>query len=126
MKASFLLMLGLFSASALTGLEQKTPNSVDSPASEFDRNGDGKIDYRVYYGERGAIEREELDFNYDGRMDDFCYYKEGILDREEIDSDFNGAVDIWVYLHQGIYIARYEMDRDGDGKPDYTKSFGGN
>ncbi len=94
--------------------------------SEFDRNEDGKVDYRVHYGEAGSMVREELDFNYDGKMDDFCFYESGLLVREEIDTDFNGVVDVWVYLSEGTYILRYEMDRDGDGKPDYTKSFGSN
>jgi hypothetical protein len=58
-------------------------------------------------------------------MDDFCFYEDGELVREEIDSNYDGRIDIWVYLHQGIYIERYEQDTDGDGKPDRVRQFGG-
>jgi hypothetical protein len=100
---------------------QGSPNGV----VETSLAGDGLIDYRVYYDRRGALSREELDFNRDGKMDTFYYYTGGVLQRVEIDSRFNGKIDIWIYLLEGKYIQRYERDTTGSGKPDVIKDFGG-
>ncbi len=97
------------------------PNSV----VELDRNGDGKVDYRVVYDQSGAVLREEMDFNFDGKMDTFYYYKSGVLQRVEIDSNNTGRIDIWVYLLDGKYVQRYERDTNGDGKPDLIRVFDG-
>jgi len=98
-----------------------TPNAI----AEFDLNADGEVDYRVVYDKKGKVLREELDFNYDGAMDTFYYYLDGVLIRQEIDSDNDGKVDIWVYILDGQYVQRYERDTDGDGKPDVVRTFGG-
>jgi hypothetical protein len=100
---------------------QGTPNGT----MELDRNSDGVVDYRVTYDARGKVLREELDFNYDGKMDTFYQHKDGILQRVDVDSDYTGAIDIWVYLRDGTYVTRYERDTDGDGKPDSVRSFEG-
>ena len=100
---------------------QGTPNGV----VEIDRDGDGKIDYRVVYDQRGTVSREEMDFNYDGIMDTFYYYNAGVLQRVEIDSKNAHTIDIWVYLLDGTWIQRYERDTNGDGKPDVIRVFNG-
>ena len=101
--------------------QQGVPGSV----VELDRNGDGRIDYRVIYDANGKVSQEQLDFKGTGRMDTFYYYKDGVLDRVEIDSTGTGKIDIWVYLIDGKYVQRYERDTDGDGKPDVVRKFGG-
>jgi hypothetical protein len=68
---------------------------------------------------------EELDFNNDGRMDDFYYYTDGVLERREIDSNYDDAVDVWVYIYEGVYVERYERDTDFDGEIDEVETFGG-
>ena len=65
-----------------------------------------------------CLKVREYDYNLDGHMDDFYFYERGVLIRQEIDSNFDELVDIWVYLHKGIYIKRYELDTDYDGKID--------
>jgi hypothetical protein len=106
---------------APSAVTRGTPNG----AVELDRDGDGKIDYRVVYDQSGLVSREELDFNNDGRMDTFYSYKAGVLDKVEIDSKNNGTIDIRVYLLNGTYVQRYERDTDGDGKPDLVRTFNG-
>jgi hypothetical protein len=88
-----------------------------------DRNYDGQVDYLVEYDRDGRKIREELDFNFDGRMDDFCFFEKGALIRQEIDSNFDQRIDIWVFL-EGLYIRRYEMDRDFNGQVDVVKDYG--
>ena len=136
-KAIPLVLLCLLAAAALPALDNAGPGSPATPPApllpqgaangsvELDRNGDGHVDYRVYYDARGKVAREELDFNFDGKMDTFYYYKDGVLQREELDTHFDGRIDIWVYLLDGTYVLRYERDMDGDGKADVVRDFGG-
>jgi hypothetical protein len=88
-----------------------------------DRNYDGRVDYLVEYDRGGRKTREEMDFNFDGLMDDFYYFEKGELVRQEIDSNFDDRIDIWVFL-EGPYIRRYEMDKDFDGRVDVVKDYG--
>lgn len=89
-----------------------------------DRDFDGTIDSRTTFDSSGHRELEEFDFNFDGDMDDFYYYVDGVLERQEVDSNFDGAVDVWVYLVEGLYVGRYEQDTDYDGEADRSKVFG--
>jgi len=136
-KAIPLVFFCLLAAGSLSALDKAAPGSMAAAPTpllpqgtpngsvELDRNGDGVIDYRVYYDAKGKVSREELDFNFDGKMDTFYYYKDGILQREELDTHFNGKIDLIVYILDGKYIQRYERDLDGDGKPDVVRDFGG-
>ena len=122
--AALLLAAGAMSAQTPAAPPAGIVSKGGEPLIEIDRNEDGVVDYRIMNGFRGLVEREELDYNYDGAMDDFYYYENGLLVREEIDSDYNGKVDIWVYLTEGQYIKRWERDLNGDGTPDTSKDFG--
>lgn len=119
-----LLLAGLTGAAAApenppAGLLMKS--SV--PRVEMDLNEDGKVDFARVYNARGLLDHDEYDYNLDGKMDDFLYYENALPVREEIDSDYNGKVDIWVYLLEGKYIKRWERDLDGDGKFDKAQDF---
>lgn len=92
---------------------------------EQDGDSDGRPEYRLVYDAAGMLEREELDYNLDGKMDDVRFYRAGVAVREEIDSDFDGRTDIWVHIRDGSLIERWERDTDGDGAADVVKSFGG-
>jgi len=60
----------------------------------------------------------ELDRNYDGLPDRFEYYNlDGTVDHVETDTDFNGKVDEWVYYKNGV-VEKAEKDTNGDGKAD--------
>lgn len=94
------------------------------PPMELDSNGDGRKDYSVRTDlDSGEKMMEVLDFNHDGKMDDFYFYDAGILRERAIDSNFDGLVDIWVYIEGGVYIAYYEKDTDFDGKMDKLRRY---
>jgi hypothetical protein len=137
-KAIPLVLLCLLAAAGLSALDKAAPGSPAAPPApapllpqgapngtvELDRNGDGVIDYRVYYDAKGRVSREELDSNLDGKMDTFYYYKDGVLQRVELDTHFNGKIDLIVYLLDGTYVQRYER-LDENGKPYLVRDFGG-
>jgi hypothetical protein len=88
-----------------------------------DRDEDGNTDYAVQLDRKGNLKKEVMDFNYDGYMDDFYFFEEGKLVREEIDSNFDNKIDIWVYVTDNVYIERYERDTDFDGEIDEVTDF---
>lgn len=89
-----------------------------------DRNGDGMLDYAVRLTDDLLKDREAVDFNHDGMMDDFYFYANEVLQRQEIDTNFDGAIDLWVFLTEGVYVERYERDTDYDGYPDVVRDYG--
>jgi hypothetical protein len=137
-KAIPLVLFCLLAAAGLSALDKAAPGSTAGPPAptpllpqgapngsvELDRDGDGDIDYRVYYDAKGKVAREELDFNFDGKMDTFYYYKDGVLQREELDTRFNGKIDLIVYLLDGTYVQKYER-LDENGKSILVRDFGG-
>jgi hypothetical protein len=138
-KTRWPVLVCLFLASAAFSLDKAAPGAapfpVPAPPSladpvgppnttlELDKDSVG-VHYRITYDDRGKVLREELDYNRDGRMDTFYYYKDGVLQRVEIDSKFTGKIDIWVYLLDGKYVQRYERDTTGSGKADFVRNFG--
>ncbi|MBN1686274.1 MAG: hypothetical protein JW852_06440 [Spirochaetales bacterium] len=89
-----------------------------------DRDFDGRVDYALVFDSGGAKEYEEQDFNYDGEMDDFYFYRAGVLELRKVDTNFDGTVDLWVHLDQGVYVWKIERDTDFDGSIDYMKEYG--
>ena len=87
-----------------------------------DRDYNGEVDYVVKYDEESNKIEEQLDFNFDGKMDDFYYYARGKMKRREIDTNYDNRIDIWVYL-DGIYIEKYEKDTDFDGRVDVVEEY---
>ena len=89
-----------------------------------DRNSDGRVDYTLIIDANGYKVYEEQDFNHDGEMDDFYYYRAGVLTHRAVDTNFDFQVDLWVYLDEGVYIWKIERDTNFDGKIDYVKEYG--
>ncbi len=83
---------------------------------EMDLDFDGKIDL-VTIRRGGKVVRQELDTNYDGKADIWKYYSEEVLERVERDSNNDGKVDYWEY-YEGGQLDRVGYDKDGDGKPE--------
>lgn len=93
-----------------------------------DINGDGKPDVRNYYRDRvdgpRLLVRRTSDLNWDGKNDVSSWFNEqtGQLEKEEMDADFDGRVD-WVDHYQGGKRALSEVDDDNDGRFDLYKIF---
>ena len=92
---------------------------------EFDTNKDGTIDYMVGMDLDSVKIVESIDFNHDGTMDDLYFYSNGIIVRQEVDSNYDFRIDIWVYIKDGSSVAKYEQDTDFDGIIDKVRQFGG-
>jgi hypothetical protein len=88
-----------------------------------DTNGDGMQDYYAQTNQSGAKVMEVMDFNHDGKMDDFYFYENGILQRRAVDSNYDEQIDLWVYLRGGVYIERYLRDADYNGSFETVKEF---
>lgn len=89
-----------------------------------DTNLDGKPDSTLHLNESKVSIYEESDYNLDGIMDNFYFYEYGFIIRQEIDSNYDGKIDIWVYIEdEGTSITRYEKDIDFDGVVDKIKEF---
>ncbi len=68
---------------------------------------------------RGSVLRRFLDTNGDGRIDHWCYFKDGLEVYRDIDSNFDGKVDQCRWFNTaGI---RWGIDRDQDGVIDAWK-----
>ncbi len=91
----------------------------------LDRNDDGVVDYAVMVDDSGRKMREAVDFNRDGAMDDFYFYENGVLARQEVDTNYDHRIDAWVYLRRGVYITMWERDRDFDGIIDDRERYDG-
>ena len=67
----------------------------------------------------GRLLRRFLDVNGDNKVDQWCYYQNGIEVYRDIDADFNGTADQSRWL--GTAGTRWGIDRNEDGKIDHWK-----
>jgi len=88
-----------------------------------DMNRDGNIDHVFIFDENGYKLYEVMDYDKDGQMDDFYFYRNGVFIRQEIDRNADQRIDLWVYITEGIYVEGYEMDSDYDGLIDVVKIY---
>lgn len=89
-----------------------------------DTNFDGKVDSKLEMDAKSLSIYEESDFDLDGAMDNFYYYENGIIIRQEVDSNYDNKIDVWVHIvNEGKTISRYEKDLDYDGVIDKVKDF---
>ncbi len=91
--------------------------------ARIDTNGDGAVDMLVAYDAEEKKVWEALDYNRDGELDDFYYYAAGVLIRQEVDSNYDGKIDLWCSISEGIYVESYMQDVDFDGQVDRKKYF---
>jgi len=135
MSAAFLVLLAAVALRAadpedapdtrpLAGWQSFEPAAYGDEWMVLDRNDDGVIDYAVRLDDRNEKVREAMDFNYDGSMDDFYFYRNGVLERQEVDTNYDGRIDVWIHLRRGVYIEKWERDRDYDGVIDDRGVYG--
>lgn len=65
---------------------------------------------------QGLTLRRFVDTNGDNKVDQWCYYKDGLEVYRDIDGDFNGRVDQYRWFTTGG--SRWALDRDEDGTID--------
>jgi thiol-disulfide isomerase/thioredoxin len=79
----------------------------------------GASGWLVYNGS-GQLLRRYLDTNGDNKVDQWCYYKNGIEVYRDVDSNFNGKADQYRWL--GTAGTRWGLDNDEDGRIDRWKA----
>lgn len=94
---------------------------------KVDLNLDGKIDVVSHFDDLGALEREEMDSDFDGAFDWTDHYQGGIRVMSEMDSNYDGRPDIYFYYAKDEAgkprIDRKERDTDANGMIDYWERF---
>jgi len=89
----------------------------------MDLNRDTKIDVWRFFDENGAVVKEELDLDFDGKIDAVDYYLNGIVRRREVDFQFDEKTDIWKHFDEKGQLMLFEADQSGDGKSDYWEHY---
>lgn len=77
-----------------------------------DRNSDGILDSRVYFKDGYRYESATADDNFDGKLDSWSHYSNGVLVSVRFDSDFNGIPDATSFFHHG-QITRCDWQPNG-------------
>jgi hypothetical protein len=101
------------------------PARPTAATGQVDRNGDGRTDHWITR-ENGAIAREELDENFDGRPDRTLIYDSATHEVVQIEEDtnFDGKIDAWTSLRGGQVVGR-RVDDNGDGQVDAWSTYRG-
>lgn len=84
---------------------------------ELDTNHDGTLDLIRVFDDKGALESEEADRNYDGKSDIWISYKDGLIAKQAFDTTFSGKPNEFHYYKDGK-LKRIERDRNADGNID--------
>jgi len=91
----------------------------------LDADRDGKPEeIRYFDAATGQLLRKEEDRNYDGTIDAWTTYQNGVVVARELDENGDGKPDVWEKYANGR-MTRREVDRKGDGKPDAFYLFEG-
>lgn len=93
-----------------------------------DLNLNGTFDIVSHFDESGALVLEEMDTDFDGRIDWIDHYKDGQRTMSEVDTSFDGRTDTFVYFEPDgsgtNVLTRKERDTNGDGQIDTWERFG--
>ena len=68
---------------------------------EADLNGDGRKDIVRLYTDEGRPSREEVDRDFDGRIDEVTHFTSGRVRLQEIDTSGNGMIDTKIFYENG-------------------------
>lgn len=84
---------------------------------EADVNGDGRKDVIRIYDDEGRSLREDVDRNFDGKIDQHTVFQNGQIVVHEYDDNFDGKLDTKIYYDGGKPV-RAEKDLAGRSTPD--------
>jgi hypothetical protein len=109
------------------GVLSEAPDADGLIAQQIDLNGDGQSDVTNYFRERTdaarLLVRKEMDLNWDGKVDVRTWFEpDGAIEKEEMDGDFDGLVD-WVDHYQGGRRVTSDIDTNSDGQFDLFKTY---
>ena len=94
------------------GVDYDTPEGDDIAACTLKGHEQGKETGWIVFSKTQQHLRRFLDTNGDGKVDQWCYYKNGIEVYRDIDSNFNGKADQYRWL--GTAGIRWGLDQDED------------
>jgi hypothetical protein len=84
-----------------------------------DRSGDGRPDTWQWYDGRGRLVRTAVDTNFDGRIDEEIFYRDGTPTLVELDRNFDNRVDLIEDFDPITHERRrLRVDLDFDGTAD--------
>ena len=89
----------------------------------MDLNRDTKIDVWRYFDETGAVSKEEIDLDFDGKIDVADYYVNGIVRKKELDFQFDEKTDTWKNYDEKGMLILIEVDQSGNGSPDFWEYY---
>ena len=87
---------------------------------ELDLNNDGRVDMRSNFNEAGQLTMEEMDGDFDGKVDVVDEYRDGRRTITQVDTNFDGTFDMRKSYENGI-VRRKERDTNDDGKMDFIE-----
>ncbi len=90
---------------------------------EIDTNLDGTKDVVRKYNDKGESLFEEVDANFDGKIDTWITFAKGRIAEMKLDSNFDGNVDEWKF-YSGGRLTRAKRDTNNDSKPDVWEMYG--
>jgi thiol-disulfide isomerase/thioredoxin len=133
--ASFLLSVGMVGVSAAAWAAQSptpemalrfkpvqpfvdyaTPTAEEIRSCTIRPEKNGKVTAWVVRSGNGEILRRFADTNSDNKVDQWCYYLDGIEVYRDIDSDFNESADQYRWFHTAG--SRWGVDKDENKKID--------
>ena len=93
-------------------------------AKFMDLNHDGNIDVWRYFDEKtGSVATEELDLDFDGKVDRVDTFIDGIVRKSEYDFQFDSKCDITKFYDEKGVLLNLESDLNGDGVADYWEYY---
>ena len=100
------------------------PDGTRRVRQELDLNWDGRVDLTRYFDTKGDQTRETLDLDFDGKVDATYFFEKGVNTRRERDVNSDGRVDSFTF-YEGGTLVRKERDTNTDGKVDYWEYWEG-
>lgn len=103
-----------------TDIEYSRPSADEAAESKITAQKTAGAVGWVVEDAHGTVLRRFLDTNGDGKVDQWCYFKDGLEVYRDVDGDFDGKVDQCRWFNTAG--TRWGVDRDQDGTIDSWKA----